>query len=494
MSESLWIATTPATNFPGLDRDLSVDVAIVGGGISGLTAALRLKTSGMKVAVLDAHRIAEGETGHTTAHLTEAIDARYRALTRNFGREGAQLAAEASRVAIQQIERTASTLGIACGLRRLPGYLYSETGEDLDDLREEAEAARNAGVAAEFVKEVPLPFARGGVRFDHQADFHPRQYLLPLAHAIPGNGSFVFENTSAVAVHDGEPCRVDTESGVITANAVFVAANVPVNNRFFLQTKIPAYRSYAMAAKVGAGSDLQGLFWDTADPYHYTRWQQTDDGMFLIVGGEDHKTGDEKDTESCYEALEEYVRRHFTVDEIRYRWSGQIIEPLDGLPYIGRNSFSKHVYVATGFAGQGMTFGTVSGMLVSDLIRGIDNPWESLFDPTRIKPIAAAVNFVTENVDFPKHLIPDRLTSVDVEGSSLEDVSPGEGKILKLDGRKVAVSRDDSGRTIALSPVCTHMGCDVHWNLAERSWDCPCHGSRFSPEGEVLNGPAVKPL
>ncbi len=494
MNESLWIATTPTSSFPALDRDLSIDVAIVGGGISGLTAAYLLKRSGLSVAVVDAHRIAEGETGHTTAHLTEAIDARYHSLERDFGRDGARLAAEASRAAIHQIEQIALELGISCGLRQLPGFLYSETGDDLDKLREEAEAARRAGVVAEYITDVPLPFATGGVRFEKQSEFHPRRYLLPIAESIPGNGSFIFENTNVLAVHDGEPCRVETEDFVITAKAVFVAANVPVNNRFFLQTKIPAYRSYAMAAEVSADSDLEGLFWDTADPYHYTRWQRTDEGLYIIVGGKDHKTGDGTDTESCYQALEDYIRSHFIVHEISHRWSGQIIEPLDGLPYIGRNSFSKNVYVATGFAGQGMTFGTFSGMLVSDLIRAIDNPWKELFDPTRIKPIASAVDFVTENVDFPKHLVGDRLTSVDVEGKSLDDVLPGEGKLLKIDGRKMAVSRSDSGELTALSPVCTHMGCDVHWNNAERSWDCPCHGSRFSAGGEVLNGPAVKPL
>ena len=494
MNESLWIATTASTRYPSLDRDLSVDVAIVGGGIAGLTAAHLLKQAGLTVAVVEALRIAEGETGFTTAHLTEAIDARYHTLKKDFGLDGARMAAEASRAAIDFIERNATALGIDCGFRRLDGFLYSETGDDLDELREEADAAREAGVSASYTDDVPLPFATGGVRFAQQAEFHPRRYLLPIAESIAGNGSHIFENTRVLGVHDGEPCRVETASGVISAKAVFVAANVPVNNKLFLQTKIPAYRTYAMAMKVSSETDLRGLFWDTADPYHYTRWQSTDEGTFLIVGGKDHKTGDVEDTESHYGSLEDYIRNHFEIDTIAYRWSGQIIEPLDGLPYIGRNSISKNVYVATGFAGQGMTFGTVSGMLVADLIQGREHRWRGLFDPTRIKPIASAVDFVTENIDFPKHLVPDRLTSLDVEGHSLDDVGAGEGKILKLDGRKVAVSRDETGRVIALSPVCTHMGCDVHWNNAERSWDCPCHGSRFAPSGDVLNGPAVDPL
>lgn len=496
MTSSLWIATTDRTNFKALQCSVSVDVAIVGGGISGLTAARLLKEAGKTVAVLELHRILEGETGHTTAHITEAIDARYHTVQRDFGKDGAQLVARSSRAAMQQIEHWVRTMGISCSYRKLPGFLFTESGgTDLDDLQKEADAAREAGVSAEFTRDVPLPFAKGGIRFDDQAQFHPREYLLSIAETIPGDGSFLFEDTSVINVEDGEPCRVETADGtVVSARAVFVAANVPVNNGLFLNTKLPAYRTYAIGVRTEPVADLQGLFWDTADPYHYIRTHTTSDGEILIVGGEDHRTGDEPDTEKRFRNLEEYTQRHFRLQSTQYRWSGQVIEPLDGLPYIGRNSFSRHVYVATGYSGQGMTFGTLGGMMVSDLILTGESRYERLFDPTRIKPIASAKAFIAENLDFPKHLIPDRLTSLDVEATSLEEVEPGSGCLVKFNGKKLAVSRSEKGEVIALSPICTHMGCDVKWNTAEKSWDCPCHGSRFTPTGEVLNGPAVAPL
>ena len=496
MTSSLWIATTEPTRFAALKGQVDVDVAIVGGGISGLTAARLLKQAGKTVAVLELHRVLEGETGHTTAHITEAIDSRYVRLEKDFGKEGAILAAQSSRDAMRQIERWIAELGIACSYRKLPGYLYSESGgEDLEQLRKEADAASRAGVVAHFTEKVPLPFAKGAVKFEDQAQFHPREYLLPIAQLIHGGGSSIFEETKVVNVEDGDSCRVETEGGgVVTARSVFVAANVPVNNKLFLNTKIPAYRTYAIGVGVEPSKTLDGLFWDTADPYHYIRTHTSSDGEILIVGGEDHRTGDESDTERCFRNLEEYTQQHFSFDSIRYRWSGQIIEPIDGLPYIGRNSLSKNVYVATGYAGQGMTFGTLSGMIVSDLILKGGNRYADLYDPTRIKPLASAKDFIVENIDFPKHLVPDRLTSLDVEATTLQDVRPGVGMIVKLDGRKLAVSRSEEGEVIALSPICTHMGCDVKWNTAEKSWDCPCHGSRFTPSGEVLNGPAVKAL
>jgi glycine/D-amino acid oxidase-like deaminating enzyme/nitrite reductase/ring-hydroxylating ferredoxin subunit len=491
--ESLWIATSARTSYAPLRADVTVDVAVVGGGITGLTAALRLVEEGRRVAVLDMHGIAAGETGHTTAHLTEVVDGRYTTINTDFGVEGGRLVGESSRQAIDWIERTTAALSIACGFERVPGFLYTEREDDVAMLREEVEQASRAGVGAKFTRDVPLAFpTRGALRVERQAQFHVREYLLPIAARIAERGGLIFENTRAESVDDGEPCRVVTEHGIVTAGAVIVAANVPMN-RVALITKLPAYRSYALGVRI-AGDAPRGLFWDTDDPYHYTRTQRLQDGDVVIIGGEDHKTGMEKDTERRYEALADYARSRFAVERIEYSWSGQIIEPVDGLPYIGLNTASRHVYVATGFSGNGMTYGTLAGLITADLVLGRSNPYAELYDATRVKPLAAAKDYVTENVDFPTHLVKDRLTKHNVESRDPAGVSPGTGRIVAIDGRKYAVYRDEQGTAHAFSPVCPHMGCDVAWNPAERTWDCPCHGSRFEATGDVINGPAVTPL
>jgi Rieske Fe-S protein len=268
---------------------------------------------------------------------------------------------------------------------------------------------------------------------------------------------------------------------------------VPVNNRVLLHTKIAAYRSYVIAAETTTAFP-EGLFWDTADPYHYTRVQPIAGRTYLIVGGEDHRTGMETDTDACYERLLEYARPRFGMSDWHFRWSGQIIEPVDGLPYIGANAAEQHVYVATGYAGNGITCGTLAGMMIADRVLGRTNPYAELYDATRVKPIAGAVDYVKENVAFPVHLVTDRLTSVNADNRPIQALRPGEGAVFSTDEGKLAVCRDQHGAVHAVSAVCTHLGCDVAWNQAEQTWDCPCHGSRFSPEGSVINGPAVSDL
>ncbi len=499
-TESLWRATHQLRHFQPLQRDAETDVVVVGAGISGLTAAVMLGRRGMRVMVLERERVGSGETANTTSHLTEAVDARYQTLIRDFGEDGAQLVAQSSRDAIDQIEALASR-DEAIGFTRVPGYLYTERQSDVEWLANELDAARRAGCAVTWVDDVPLPFTtHGGVRWEHQAQLHATAYLEALVHEALAHGVRVYERTPVVGVHDGEPCRIETEHGLVRARAVFVAANVPVNNRVLLHTKIAAYRSYSMAWDLGSDSaaaraaQVHGLFWDTADPYHYTRVQQTQGRRYLIVGGEDHRTGEESDTEACYARLEAFARDRFGVGAPRFRWSGQIIEPVDGLPFIGTNTASRHVYVATGYAGNGMTFGTLAGMIVSDLIAGRANPYAPLYAATRVKPLAAAYDYLAENALFPAHLVADRLTSLNAEDRPVEALAPGEGGIFATDAGKVAVCRDRSGTLHACSAVCTHLACDVAWNTAEQTWDCPCHGSRFSPEGRVINGPAVSDL
>jgi glycine/D-amino acid oxidase-like deaminating enzyme/nitrite reductase/ring-hydroxylating ferredoxin subunit len=487
-STSLWDATSTSPQFPSLDGDLQVDVVIVGAGITGITAALLLAEKGKRVAVLEKETVGSGETGNTTAHITVAIDARYHYVKRHYSREEAKLVADASRASLEKIAELVQRYGINCHFKRVPGYLYTEKRKYVAELKSEAVAAREAGLDAQYVNDVPLPFdTRGAVLWPDQARFHPREYLGALARHAAAAGVKIFEHTFATKVEQGV---VETERGKVTADAVFMATHVPIAGFTHVHLKSAAYRTYAIGYSNG-DSVPDGLFWDTADPYHYTRWQDTDAGTFLIVGGEDHRVGEEEDTEGSFERLREYTREYYGVRPERFRWSGQIIEPHGGLPLIGG---SKDVYISTGYSGQGMTFGTVGAMLVSDLILGVSNPWAAVFDPARNRPHVTTKEFITENMHFPAHLLSDRLTSASVEAKSTEAVGNGEGKIIEIDGKKVAAYRDDRGALHCLSPICTHMKCDVAWNSAERTWDCPCHGSRFTPAGDVLNGPAHEPL
>ncbi|QDE81439.1 FAD-dependent oxidoreductase [Myxococcus xanthus] len=488
---SLWTVTAPPRDFPALPGDVTVDVAIIGGGMAGLTTAWLLKRAGKRVAVLDMHRILSGQTGQTTAHLTEVLDTPYATLRRDFGEKGAQLAASSSRAAIEQIAALVDELGIDCDFQRVPMYRYAETERELADLHHEVTAAREAGLLATFTHDVPLPYpVKGALRVEDQALFHPRKYLLALADRIPGDGSHLFENTRVTEVHDGAPCRVVTDRGTVTAAAVVEATTTPLN-RVAMHTKLYPYRTYAVAGPLN-GPLEPGQYYDSQEPYHYIRTQQVNGRTYVIVGGEDHKVGTDEDTARRYAALEAYTLRRFPVTDITHRWSGQVIEPADGLAYIGRNTASRHVYVATGFSGTGMTFGTLAGMILSDAILDRQNPFAALYSATRVKPQAGAKDFLQENAEVAFHFVADRLSRPD--GHRLADVAPGEGKVLEVAGQKVAVYRAEDGTTHAVSPVCTHLGCHVHWNGAERSWDCPCHGGRFSPTGKVLNGPAVKDL
>ena len=479
--------------FTPLGGNRETDVAIIGGGISGLTAAVLLARSGRRVAIVERDYIGSSETGNTTAHITEAVDASYQTLIRDFGEEGARLAAAASRGAIERVESFARESCHDCGFSRVPGFLYSERQSDLEWLASELDAARRAGCAVTWTDHIPLPFrTAGGVHWDGQAQLHATAYLEALLQECTTRGVRLYEGTHAVAVADGEPCEVETDRGIIRARDVFVAANVPVNNRVMLHTKLAAYRSYAIATEYR--TSLDGLFWDTDDPYHYIRTQETGGHSYLIVGGEDHRTGEEQGTDARYERLLEYSRHRFDITEAAYRWSGQIIEPVDGLPYIGLNSASTHVYVATGYAGNGITFGTLAGMLVSDLMLGRSNPYAGLFDATRVKPIASAYDYVAENVSFPEHLLKDRMASFNADPRPVEALRPGEGAVFATEEGKLAVCRDRDGGLHSCSAVCPHLGCEVAWNHAEQTWDCPCHGSRFSPEGKMINGPAVSDL
>jgi glycine/D-amino acid oxidase-like deaminating enzyme/nitrite reductase/ring-hydroxylating ferredoxin subunit len=498
-TNSVWSEATPAPPYPPLAGNVTVDVAVVGGGITGITAALLLARSGRRVAVVEARRIGKGETGKTTAHLTEALDVPYHTLLSRFGPDGARLAAAGQRAAIERIATFADECAIACDFRRVAGYTFAETQGELATLEREAAVARRLGVAVALVDRAPLPFPiAGALRFDNQASIHPRLYLQGLERAFVGLGGQIFEDTQVTAIDEGDPCRVISDRGVVAARGVVVAAHVPIVNRVLLHAKLAAYRTYVVGVDLGGDAGVgDGLFWDMADPYHYIRVQAVNGRRFLLVGGEDHKVGEADDTTAPFERLEAYLRVRFGRDvaPTDYRWSGQIVESADGLPYVGRNSLSHDVYVASGYGGNGVTQGTLAATVLADEICGVANPFGELLDATRIKPLASAGAVLSENLDYPKHLLADRLGGNGEGGArALAAIPPGEGRVLNVGGERLAVYRNANGQLGALSPVCTHLGCLVHWNTTEKSWDCPCHGSRFDPHGRVLNGPAVAAL
>jgi glycine/D-amino acid oxidase-like deaminating enzyme/nitrite reductase/ring-hydroxylating ferredoxin subunit len=492
---SYWIASTShAPNFPSLTNDTLVDVAIVGGGIAGITAGIVLKRAGKNVALLEADQIATGVSGHTTAKVTSLHQLVYAQLIKSVGEERARIYANSNQTAIERVAKFVEEEKIDCDFSRTSAYTFAETTETLNDIHSEVEAAVKLGLPASFVTETSLPFAiAGAVKFDNQAQFHARKYLLHLAKLIAGNGSYVFENTRVLNVEEGNPSRVVTATGIVRARDVIIATNAPILDQGLFFAKNYAKRSYIVAARIDRAKAPQGMYIGTGNNYYSIRTTPAPDGgLLLLVGGGGHKVGTVTDTQERYLKLEAYVRSRFGVEEFEYRWSTQDMVSFDQLPYIGKVApFSNHLYVATGFSLWGMSKGTLAGMLLSDLILGIDNPWLKLYDSTRATPFVT-VESLKNNLEVGFHWVGDRLKGL--ENSSFADVEREEGKLLTINGHKIAAYRDEQGQIHAVSATCTHLGCIVNWNSAEKSWDCPCHGGRFSCDGKVLHGPPVKNL
>jgi glycine/D-amino acid oxidase-like deaminating enzyme/nitrite reductase/ring-hydroxylating ferredoxin subunit len=495
--KSHWMATGPIPRFPKLEKDLKVDVVVVGGGTTGITAAYLIKKAGKKVALLERDHCAQVDSGHTTAHLTHVTDTRLHTLVRNFGRDHAQAAWEAGRAAIEQVDEIRQRQQISCDFTRVPGFLHASLVDDKDErssLEEDAKLASELGFDARFIERVPL-VDRPGVRFANQALFHPLKYLAGLLPLIPGDGSQVFEHTEPDEFSDN-PLSVKVKGHTIRCDYLVIATHVPLTGvtglipASLFQTKIASYSSYVLGAKVLRGKYPHASFSDTSDPYYYLRIDGHAGYDYAIFGGADHKTGQKTDPDDCYENLSKVLAKVLPDAEIDRRWTGQVIETNDGLPYIGE--IAERQFVATGFSGNGMTFGTVSAMMARDAATGRKNPWQDLFDVHRKKIRGGTWDYLRENKDYPYYMVRDRLAAS--EGKSLDSLGRGDGKILKIDGQRVAAYRDDKGKVTTLSPVCTHLGCIVHWNPTESTWDCPCHGSRFRATGAVLAGPAESPL
>ena len=489
---SLWLEHSPPTDFPPLTDDVAVDVAVLGGGIVGVTAAVLLKRAGMTVALVEANRVGVGVTGNSTAKLSSLHGLIYADIVSSFGEDAARRYGEANQAGIERVAAFVEEDGIDCDFRRRSAYTYAEQGDDPSPVKQEAETAARLGLPATFVTDTPLPWpVAGAVRFDDQAQFNPAAYVRALARTIPGDGSHVGERTRAVAIHD-RPRRVETSHGRIYARDVVIATHQPFPYRGLFFARVHPEREYVLALRVG-GDAPEGMFLSTESPSHTIRPAPGEDGGLLVVGGESHPTGRGGDTMARVRRLEAWARDRFDVRSIELRWSTQDNMPVDGAPFVGRLSRrSRRLWVATGFKKWGLANGTAAAMMLSDEILGRANPWISAFRSTRFKPLASAQELVMHNADAGLRLAAGWIQRGEaVEPAELE---PGEGRVVRLEGRPVAAYRDEGGVLHAVSAVCTHMGCIVAWNSAETSWDCPCHGSRFDVDGRVLQGPAVRDL
>ena len=494
----VWIDDTPIQKFPKLQRNISADVLVVGAGVTGITVAYLLKKAGSTVALIERERVASIDTGHTTAHLTYVTDVQLQELVRNFGKDHAQAAWDAGAAAINEIEKIVGGEGIECEFARVPAYLHAPVGasskKEASSLKKESDCAAKLGFDATYLSSAPY-FNLPAVRFANQAKFHPRKYLRSLVAKISGSGSHVFEK-SAASEFDPKKRTVKVNRNRISFDRVVMATNNPLVGlastvaATLLQTKLSLYTSYVLGARVARGTIPEALFWDTREPYDYLRIDKRSGFDYVVFGGEDHKTGQKKVTAKAYARLLVRLKEILPNAKIDHRWSGQVICTPDGLPYIGENA--ERQFIATGYCGNGITFGTVAAMMAHDWITGRKNPWRELFAVDRKKIKGAVWNYLKENKDYPYYMIKDRLARA--EADSVRELRPGEGMIVGRRGKKVAAFRDANGNIHRLSPVCTHLGCLVRWNPSESTWDCPCHGSRFKPTGEVIAGPAEEPL
>ena len=507
---SIWVGTFTVPSFPALAGNARTEVCVVGAGIAGLSTAYCLMKAGKKVIVVDDGLIGGGESSRTTAHLTNAMDDRIYVLEHIHGEDGARKVVESHRAAIDRIEQIVRDEKIDCDFERVDGYLFLGADDSERVLDEELAAAHRSGLAGvEKLPAVPdAGFASGPcLRFPNQAQFHILKYLAGVAAAIVRGGGRIYCDTHVSGVEGGSPCKVETESKhTITAEAVCVCTNASITDMFKTHMKQAPYRTCVIAAVVPRGSVTPALYWDTPDPYHYVRLQRLEepvpgalagDQMYdaLIVGGEDYKIAHKSDVEDRWQRLEAWMRERWPqAREVIYRWSGEVFEPNDYLAFIGRNpDGAKNVFMASGDSGQGMTHGTIAGILLADLVSGRPNAWTSLYDPNRVSLRAKPIEeFLKENADVALQYVKDHVMPGDV--MSVKAVPPGEGRVMRDGLHKIAVYRDEDGTVHKRSAACTHLKCIVHWNGTEKTWDCPCHGSRFDPYGKVITGPAVSDL
>jgi hypothetical protein len=492
---SLWQDTVPDSSFPATNATgTTYDVLIAGGGITGITTALLLQKAGKNCLLAEAHNLCFGTTGGTTSHINTFLDTSYDIIQSDFGTEATQLIAKATNQSRELFKQHVAEYNIDCDFEEKNGYLYAVDEQQAIKLDKIYQASKEAGVAIDYVQDIPLsiPFVKAVV-YSQQAQVHPTRYVQALAKAFTNLGGMIVENCPVESFDsEDEILSIKTGQGTIKAKALIWATHIPPGINLLHFRNAP-YRSYAIAVTLNNNAYPDGLAYDMFDPYHYYRTQNVDGTNYLIVGGEDHKTGHEKNTDACFNELIAHTRKYFDVAAVTHRWSSQYFEPSDGLAYIGHLPGNpNNVYVATGYGGNGITYSHIAAITLSDLIIKGESEYADLFKPGRIKPVAGFEAFVKENADVVAQFVGKRIGADKI--NELADIAPGEGRLVKYEGDTIAVYKDETGKLFALNPVCTHAKCVVDWNRAEQSWDCPCHGARYNLNGEVLTGPARKGL
>jgi len=491
-THSIWQDTPEYQSKNAWNKDEIYDVLIIGGGITGLTTAVLLQSQGKKCVLAEAHQIGYGTTGGTTAHLNTVMDTSYDRIENDFGKDGARLVAAAMREAIDLVEGLSSKYGIDSDLVYEPGYLFAQDGQEAEELEKIVDATIRAGVVTDWVDQIPLqiPFTKA-CRFEFQARIHPTRYLAGLARAFEDEGGVLLQQCIVNSVEKEQQFSADSSLGKIRSKLIVYATHIPPGINLLHFRNAP-YRSYAQAFTLKSGDMAGGLVYDMKDPYNYFRKQEINGKAYIIAGGFDHKTGHETNTNQVFREQEAYLRQHFDIDSIDYRWSSQYFIPSDGLPYIGLLPGHEHTYVGTGYSGNGITLGSLAGKMICELINNGGSRYEDLFNPSRVKPVAGFKEFVKENVDVVSQFIGLRLSYQKIKG--LSELAAGEAMLADWEGKKLALYKDEAGTVHALDPVCPHAKCIVNWNSAEKSWDCPCHGSRFACNGSLLTGPARRGL
>lgn len=490
---SYWLASTDMTNYPELTEDISVDTVIIGGGMAGILSACLLMKEGVKTAVLEAGRIAMGTTGHTTAKITSQHGIIYDKIRNQRGMETARQYAEANETAIREIKKLVDFWHIKCDYKTESAYVYTQQEKNIEKLENEIKTASELGIKATYVDKLPLPIpVKAGMRFDDQAQFHPRKFLLPLADKISSDGVQIYENTRAVGLEYREDITVTAANGKkVNAKRAIIASHYPFyNKQGMYYSRIYTERTYIIGITVSEKYP-GGMYVNAEDPSRSLRCQPFDKGELILVVGENHKTGQGEDMAGHYRELIEFSEDLFTIQDLHYRWSTQDCMTLDGVPYVGLYQEDKpNLYIATGFQKWGMTNSMASAMILRDLITKGHSPWQEAYDPSRKNILGQMKTFLVENADVAKHLIKGKLAPVP------DDVviNQGEGKVIESDEGRTGAYRDDEGKLHLVNTTCTHMGCELNWNSAEKSWDCPCHGSRFTWSGDIIEGPAVNPL
>lgn len=487
-NESLWIADSPQTNYPEAE-DVTVDTAVIGGGIAGITAAALLKEEGQKVVVIEANRICMGTTAYSTSKVTLQHNLIYSKIAENMGMQKAEHYAKANIAAMQFISDRVSDKNIDCGYKKAPAYLYSSDERYAEKFEREADIVSKFGIKAYFTKNLSLPFTiYGALCFENQAQFNPRKYVLSIAEGIPGNGSYIFENSRAADIKGSEYYTVVTCTNKnIKASNVIIATHSPFYDGGGIYfSRIYSEKAYAIAVKTH-DEFPDGLFLGLDEPPYSFRKQKNGNEELIIIVGERHKTGQGECTSKHYENMIKFAKETFNVEDIPYRWSAQDCMTMDGIPYIGRlTSDAPNIYVATGFNKWGITGGTAAALILRDMIMKKSNPYEDVFSPKRFDISGSAKNFFKENFDVAKHLIKGKLLPVPDD----TEIEYDHAKVVEIDGKKVGAYKDNGGILHIVDTTCTHLGCELKWNDAEKTWDCPCHGSRFTYDGDVIESPA----